>query len=397
MADLSFVVFSEQGESGAEIQQLLEATGHARVARVVSNPEELVEAVREHRPDAVFADLGLAPHSVIDLIDAIPAPRPQLVVCGPEDHPDVILRAMKQGVKEYLAPELDAEAIEQALGRLLLESRPADPASSKRKATVIAVMGAKGGVGSTTVACQTAASLQETGAPTAVIDLDFPFGDVAVHFDITPRHSIANLADNAGQIDSTYLETLLHRHGSGIQILAGPTEVTDAQSIRADQLDRALDILRETFDWVVIDISHSWYEISAHVLDVADQILLVTSMDVPTLNRARRHLELMKRLGHSGARTHVVVNRRVKSDEVSKQDVAKFLGTTADAELPSDYSTTSRCVNQGAMIAEVSPGRALHRAYRGLAQKLYEWNGLTPPVLKRTGLMSRLRGTGRKQ
>jgi pilus assembly protein CpaE len=396
VADLSFVVFSEQSEFGAEIRELLEATGHARVARLVSNAEELVEAVREHRPDAVFADLGLAPHSVIDLIDAIPAPRPQLVVCGPQDHPDVILRAMKQGVKEYLAPELDAAVIEQALGRLLLESRPADPAS-KRKATVIAVMGAKGGVGSTTVACQTAASLQETGAPTVVIDLDFPFGDVAVHFDVSPRHSIANLADSEGQIDSTYLETLLHRHESGIQILAGPTEVTDAQNVRADQLDRALDILREDFDWIVIDISHSWYEISAHVLDVADQILLVASMDVPTLNRARRHLELMRRLGHSGARTHVVVNRRVKTDEVSTQDVSKFLGTQADLQIPNDYATLSSCVNQGTMVSEVSPGRALHRAYRELARKLYEWNGLTPPVLERTGLLSRLRGSGRSK
>ena len=85
MADLSFVVFSEQGEYAAEIHTLLEATGHARVARIVSDPEELAEAVRSVRPDALFADLGLTPHTVIDLIDTIPAPRPLLMVCGPQD------------------------------------------------------------------------------------------------------------------------------------------------------------------------------------------------------------------------------------------------------------------------------------------------------------------------
>jgi len=396
VADLSFVVFSEQGEYAAEIQQLLEASGHVRVTQVVSNLEELAEAVRARRPDALFADLGLTPHAVIDAIDAIPAPRPMLVVCGPQDHPEVILRSMKQGVKEYLAPGPDAQAIDQAIARLLLEHRPTD-STSKRKANVIAVMGAKGGVGSTTVACQTAASLQELEGATAIIDLDFPFGDVAVHFDVNPHHSIANLADTDGQIDSTYLGTLLFKHKSGVQILAGPAEVTDAQNIRADQLDRALEILREDFDWILINISHSWYEISAHVLDIADQILLITSLDVPTLNRARRHLELMKRLGHSGARTHIVVNRRVKSDEVSEADVAKFLGAVADVKLPFDPATASSCVNHGAMLSEVAPGRALHRAYKSLAENLHEWNGLTPPEIKRAGLVSRLRGSGRNK
>jgi Flp pilus assembly CpaE family ATPase len=93
----------------------------------------------------------------------------------------------------------------------------------------------------------------------------------------------------------------------------------------------------------------------------------------------------------------VVVNRRVKTDEVSGGDVAKFLSTTADAQLPFDYGTTSRCVNQGVMVADIAPGRALHRAYTELAAKLYDWNGLTPPEAKPTGLMSRLRGNSRKK
>jgi len=394
MADLSFVIISDQAESGAEIKKLLEGTGHARVTTVVTHPEDLAEVVRGDRPDALFADLSHFPHEVIEAIDTIPAPRPLLMVSGPQDNPDVILRAMKQGAKEYLAPNPDANAIEQGIARLLLESRPSEP-GSRRRAMVVAVMGAKGGVGCTTVACQAAGALAEAKAKTAIIDLDFPFGDVSVHFDVSPRHSIADLADDVDQIDSTFLQTVMHAHSSGIQILAGPTEVTDAQNVQPRQLDRALDILRDDYDWILVDISHCWYEISAHVLDIADQILLVTSMDVPTLNRARRHLELMKRLGHSVARTHVVVNRRVKSDDVSAQDVAKFLGATADGELPYDYTTTSTCVNQGAMLGDVSPGRALHRSYRALADRLYEWNGLTPPVPEKAGLMSRLRGNER--
>jgi len=397
MADLSFVIISDQAESGAEIKALLEATGHARVTAVVTHPEDLAEAVRNDRPDALFADLGNFPHEVIEAIDGVAAPRPLLMVSGPQDNPDIILRAMKQGAKEYLAPNPDANAIEQGLARLLMEARPTEPSGQSRRALVVAVMGAKGGVGSTTVACQVAGALQEGTARTALIDLDFPFGDVSVHFDVQPRHSIADLSDEVDKIDSTFLQMVMHEHESGIHILAGPSEVTDAQNVRPRQLDRALEILREEFDWIVVDISHCWYEISAHVLDIADQVLLVTSMDVPTLNRARRHLELMKRLGHSGARTHVVVNRRVKSDDVSAQDVAKFLGASADAELPYDYATTSSCVNQGAMLAEVSPGRALHRSYRALADRLYEWNGMTPPVPEKTGLMSRLRGNKRKR
>ncbi len=377
MAQLSFVIFSDDEQSAAELRRMLEAGGHARVRAVVSDRDELAEVVRAQRPDALFVELGRSPHVVLDRLDSIPAPRPRLLVCGPQHESALILRALKQGAREFLPPAPDPETVRLAVERLVLELAPAT--SERHRAPVLAVLGAKGGVGATVVACQLAASLQRLGARTALVDLDLPLGDVALHLDARPVHGLATVAREAHTLDGTYLRGVLHAHPCGVQILAGPERIEEAELVRGDHVERVLDLLREEFDWVVVDVARSWSETSVRALDLASAILLVTHLDVPTLTRARRQLELLGRLGHPEAKIHLLANRHPGSHALTDRDALRFLGRPLEARLPEDDPTMARSVNEGRTLAELDPHGPLQRSYLELARRVHLWCGLEPP------------------
>jgi pilus assembly protein CpaE len=374
VADIKFVVYSEQDEFGSEIRSRLHSAGHAHVVAVVSEEDALFAALREHQPDALFADLGLAPHDTLDLLDRLPAPRPTLVVSGPHDDSQVILRAMKQGAKEFFPPVPSREAIRELVDRLVLETRPALPTG--RLAPVLAVMGAKGGVGATVVACQLAAALQAMGGRTVVVDLNYPLGDVALHYDVRPTYTLAHVVKQGDDLDATYLRGLLQGHRSGVQILAAPERVEEAELVRGVHVERVISILREEFTWVVLDVSRSWNEASVRALDLASEILLITSLDVPTLNHARQHLDLLRRLGHPDAKIHPIANRYSRRDAVTDKEFAQFLGRAPDTHLPNDYPSTVGSVNEGRPLGEVAPRSPLHQAFVALARSAHVWSGL---------------------
>ncbi len=229
------------------------------------------------------------------------------------------------------------------------------------------------------LACQLAASLQETGGRVALVDLNYPLGDVALHFEVEPTYTLADLARAEEELDATYLHTILKGHESGIQILAAPSLMEDAESIRSLHVERVLPILRSEFDWVIVDVSRSWNEASVQALTLADQILLVSLFDVPTLNHARQHKKLLEGLALSGLRIRMVGNRHSKNDAVTVGDFKRVLGSEPDALIPNDFATTTESVNQGRPIGQVARGSAIHKAHRQLALDVYAWCGVDAP------------------
>ena len=387
---LSFLIFSEEQDFGSEIHKQILATGEADVVARVSDPDQLLEALKSEKPDGLFADLGHGPHVILDVLGAMPALPPLTVVSGPHTDSQLILRAMHLGVKHFFPAAPEEEDLQSVIHRLIRSQTSADSESAGR---VVAVMGSKGGVGATVLACQLAASLQELGGRTAIVDLNYPLGDVALHFDEDPTYTLADLAREGKSLDVTYLRTILKGHSSGVQILASPTEMEDAERIRSSHVERVLPILRSEFDWVIIDASRSWDEACVRTLSLVDRIVLVTLFDVPTLNHARQHMRVLEGLGHDDARVRTVANRYSKRDAVTIGDFSQVLGKEPDALIPNDYATTVESVNQGKPIGQVSPNSAIHKAYQRLALDVYSWCDIEPPQSKSSRtLAGRVRG-----
>ena len=386
----SFVIYSEEPAFAVEIEKQISASGEARTAAVVSDPNQLLGALKSEKPDGLFIDLGHAPHVVLDLLESLPVGLPLTVVSGPLAESSLILRAMHLGVKHFFSAAPSETELTSVIADLVRSANPDLAASEGR---VVAVMGTKGGVGATVMACQLAASLQEMGGRVALVDLNYPLGDVALHFDVEPTYTLADLARAEQELDATYLRTILKGHESGVQILAAPTQMEDAESIRSIHVELVLPILRSEFDWVIVDVSRSWNDASIQALTLADQILLVTLFDVPTLNHARQHKKLLAGLALDGSRSRIVGNRYSKSDSVTVGDFKRVLGSEPDALIPNDYATTAESVNQGRPIGQVARGSAIHKAYRKLALDVCAWCGVDAPKTQSSqGIAGRFRG-----
>jgi pilus assembly protein CpaE len=368
---LSFVILSARDD----LREGLVKTGHADVKACLSDPTALYDAVRRSRPDVVFVDLANDPTAPLDQFEKLAIPRPLLMIAGPQEETDLMLRAMRLGAREFLPRDPGDADLKAAVERLLLD-RPESPQGARRLAPVVAVMGAKGGVGTTFVACQLAAELDRLGGRVVVVDLNLRIGDVALYFDLRPRYTLANLASEREELDAAYLDTILEPHSSGVHVLAAPARAEEAELVGVRHLERAVELLRAEFDWVIADVSRCWDETTVHFLDRADQIFLVTLMDVPTLNHARQHLELLQRLGNPADKIRVIANRYSTSAPVSNADFSEFLDRPPDTLIANNYPATVKCVNEGKPLWQVASRSATRASYTNLARQAHAWCGV---------------------
>jgi pilus assembly protein CpaE len=388
---LSFVIISRRDD----LRQGLLKTGHAEVNECLSDPSALHDSVRHCRPDVVFVDLSDDPTAPLDQFEKLAIPRPLLMISGPQEETGLMLRAMRLGAREFLPPDPSEADLKSAVERLLLD-RPESPERARKPAPVVAVMGAKGGVGTTFVACQLAAELDRLGGQVVVVDLNLRIGDVALHFDLRPRYTLANLASEREELDAAYLDTILEPHSSGVHVLAAPDRAEEAELVGAHHLERAVKLLRARFDWVIVDVSRTWDETTVQFLDRADQIFLVTLMDVPTLSHARQHLELLQRLGNPADKIRLVANRYSKSAPVSDADFSEFLDRQPDALIPNDYPASARCVNEGKPLWQIAAKSSIRNGYRNLATRAHAWCGVELPAAGRPARFAFLRRFSRR-
>jgi pilus assembly protein CpaE len=394
MSKNTLIICSEEPEVATALASLLETIKGCDVIAQVHDVSLLPDELEKLTPRFLVTDLGHGPHAMLDGLERLAEPRPIQIVLGSEDQSDVILRALKLGVREFLPDSSSPEHIVEVIQGLAAQTLSAGTDSSS-EAGVVAVMGAKGGVGATLVGCQLAGSLQRSGGRTAIVDLNSPLGDVAVYFDVQPTYTLADIARAGKRIDATLIGELLHRHGpTGVEVLAAPSRLENAQLVSKDHIGSLIKQLKSQFDWVVLDLSRSWSENSMRAVDLVDHFILVALQDVPSLNHARSHRDLLLRIGVDARSIHTVVNRQSKEAAVSSDDMTKFLGAEPEFSLPNDYVTAVTCVNEGRPVSDVAPGSAIDRAFVELAIRVHEWHGVAAPPVPaeaRRGVRSRIR------
>jgi pilus assembly protein CpaE len=384
---LSFIVLSK----GQDLDQTLESSSHIELRARLERVTDLEEAVNRQRPDAILVALEGDPRVTFAALEKLPAPRPLLFFYGPDDS-RLILQAMRCGACEYVTPGSDER--EQLIAAVERLARDRGGSAEAHRSALVAVMGAKGGVGASFVACQLSASLARMGERVALADGHLRLGDVAVYMNLSPQYTFASLASRSEAIDSTYLRTTLEAHSSGVQVLATPTRPEEADAVGVGCVERVVGLLRSEFDWVIWDTPREFDDRSVLILDRADPILVVTTPDVASMHHARMQLDLLERLGRSPSDIRIVANRTERAASVSSREAREFLGRPADASIPNDFSRATACVNEGRTLYEVGRRSPLGRAMSELAVLTHSWCGRRLPHARtrsRRGLVSRLR------
>jgi pilus assembly protein CpaE len=295
----------------------------------------------------------------------------RMVMTSPNSNPETILRAMRSGAEEFLTqpfnwPEVfkSFDAIRKKID--IHTNRIAD------RGHIIAVCSNKGGVGSTTIATNLAANLVNHKKSVCLVDLVLQFGSVTSFLNIEASYTILDLTKNLKRIDPLFLDGSLVKHASGIRVLAEPFYAEDARRITPADIDEILDVLAQSFDFVVIDTPKDFGEMLALVLDKAHLILFATEMDVPSLKSAHRAFELYERMGIYDKKIRLVLNRYVKSKLMSLESVERALGVKVFWTLPNNYPVAIAAVNQGLSVEECDPRSDIAKSYVGLTEAVLE-------------------------
>jgi pilus assembly protein CpaE len=384
MPGLSFVVVS----SDQNLNLALEGSDDVDIRGRVERLGDLVQTVDAQRPDALLVSLDANPEAVFDTLEKLLSPRPLVIFHGPDDS-RLILRAMRTGGYEYIAPASDAEdQLLAAVRRAMLDSAGI---SAPRECPLIALIGSKGGVGTSFAACQLAATLAQGAGRVALVDGHHRHGDIALYLDLSPKYDFASLAIGDEPIDATYLHSALAPHDSGVAVLAAPRHPEEATSVTTRCVSEVLGLLRNEFDWVLWDAPQDFDDLNLRVLNQASPILLVTTPDVPALHHTKMQIELLSRLGRSKDDIRIVLNRTHSRATITEKEAKTFLNRAVDATIPNDFPRASACVNEGRTLHEMAPRTSIERSIGELARLAHRWTGQAVPESGRRGLLSRFK------
>jgi pilus assembly protein CpaE len=263
--------------------------------------------------------------------------------------------ALRAGVREVvshrdLAALVEAVRRNQELARAMRQTAGNVDESDERRARVVTVFSAKGGCGKTTLATNLAAALADGGRrQVCLVDLDLSFGDVAIAMQLFPAHTIADAVQLADSLDKAGVESLLTPHSAGLTTLVAPVEPGSAEGIPASLVADLLSLLRQMFDFIVIDSPPAFTDHVLAAFDQSDFIALIATLDIPALKNLKLTLETMDLLSYPRDRYRVVVNRADSKVGLSLSEVEKTLGAPIAAEIPSSRDVPA-AINRGVPI-----------------------------------------------
>jgi pilus assembly protein CpaE len=315
--------------------------------------DEQIAELRHADPQLVFLDFDHDTATAIGLARFLTEGSPQraIIGTGPALSAQDLLEAMRAGVVEYLPQPLNDDAAKAALERAA--RRLGWTTTNREPGQLYAVFSPKGGAGTTSVATNLAIVLQRlTKKKTLLVDLDLELGEIAVQLGARPRFSFVDLVQNFYRIDADLLATYIERHTTGVDFLSAPFHPESVDAPGHDQIRAILHYLKRQYDYVVVDTPKSFSLDSVAAFEEADRILLVTTIDVPSLRNLQRCLPLLERVtGKDRERLRLVVNRYDPEDLISLDDVHKSVGLKASWTLSNDYETVSRSINSGSPVA----------------------------------------------
>jgi pilus assembly protein CpaE len=286
---------------------------------------------------------------------------------APQADPQLILRAMRAGIQEFLVYPPDPKDLSSAIDRLVRRSH-----SDHARGQVVAVYSSKGGLGNTSIAVNLAYGFAKNRPESrvAVVDLVVADGDVRVLLNLRPAYDMGDLIRKLDRVDAELLYSLLTPCPGGVWALPGPDSPEADDMLDATTVGTIIEHLRASFACTVLDCEHHMSERTLTALDAADRILLITQLNVPALRSTQRMLTLCRRLGYPDEKLCVVINRFQSGEVLSLADASEVLKTEIFWKLPNDYRTSAAAQTKGVPVGSVSSESKLAWSYTQFAAKL---------------------------
>lgn len=348
-------------------------TAHNPAILVTNMRGTLLDAMQRlavEMPHWVILDTTNIDISEIDMLERFSTQYPQaaFILLSQNQSPDFLLRAMRAGVREVLALPLDTPAFYKAIERTKIRISGA----LNKNCKVISVIACKGGSGATFIATNLGYALAEVPhKKVLLIDLNPYFGDAALY--VTEKKPIVTLSDVCAQIqrfDFSLLQTSLVHVTANYSILAASEDPAHATDIKPEHVDTILQLARNHYDYIILDVGRQIDAVTVHALDNSDLIYPVLQLVMPYIRDGRRLLDVFRSLGYKRNKTQLIVNRYEKGGKLSLDDMLRALDEDIALTIPNNYLAVTDSINQGVPILKLTPSSSVAKSLAVVANKL---------------------------
>lgn len=354
MQGLTFITLGKDSESSKELAKALSSSGCGRVMAEYDNPTEFLANIVRLRPSAAVITLksdhlenGFA--LIKETIAAAPATA--VITASSEASPAMIMGSIRAGAREFLQLPANPDELRTVMERIA-EFCKHTHNSTNNNSRLVAVFSGKGGAGVSFFATNLAAAMN---TQTLLVDLNLQAGDAASFLGLEAKYSMIDFVRNRERLDESLITSLVTPHSTNLSLLAAPTEAHEAEEVKADDVTEILHQLGQKFERIVVDLPHTFDPITISALDMADDILLVLTLDIPGIRSTKRALKVFDNLGYPREKTRVVVNRWSKNIDVELQKVEGHLGEQLIGFVPNDYRKVMDSINLGRPLVQSEP------------------------------------------
>ena len=300
----------------------------------------------------------------------------EVFLTSPRLEPDLLLKALRAGVKEFLSQPINKEEVKTGLLKFRERRGVFHPKGiEKKKGKIIHFISSKGGVGTTTIAVNLAASLCQSNGSSpsvALIDMSLPFGQIPIFLNTETSFNWGEVLRDIARVDETFLMGVLSKHSSGVYVLPSPASLDDVNVETPEMIEKLLSLMQNLFDFIVVDGGQRLDPVTLRILELSDSVLMVTNLNLPCLTNTKKLLWTFQRLGFPPRESlQIIANRYQKKSSISLKEAEEAVSEKIHWLVANDYHLTMSAINQGKTISEVASGSEVGKSLRELAETFF--------------------------
>ncbi|HEV8669701.1 MAG TPA: response regulator [Candidatus Limnocylindria bacterium] len=389
---IRILIVDDISDTRENLAKLLGFEPDFEIVGAAASGAEAITLAKQQNPDAILMDINMPDMDGITATEIISntVPESPIIMMSVQGEQDYLRRSMLAGAREFLVKPFSADELINSIRHVHeLEkvrraryapvapvAAPGGPAvaaaTGRETGKIITFFSPKGGVGRTTIATNLAVALHQlTNKPVVLVDGSLPFGDIAVILNMSPKaKTIADLIGSFETADSDVVESILVQHSTGIKVMLAPPTPESTELITGAHIKHVLELLRERYAYIVVDTWPSFQEQVITMLDVADVILTLMTLEITSLKNVRVFMEVVEKLGYDEAKVQLVANRNDSSGGIKASDVEASLGRKIPHTIVSDGRTLVLAVNRGVPFVISHRDSQVAKDIFALAQKV---------------------------
>ncbi|MEI7768878.1 MAG: response regulator [Chloroflexales bacterium] len=398
-----------------QLEKLLFFEKDIEVIAKASNGREAVALAKQLRPDVILMDINMPDMDGIAATEAIMTQNPsvQVIIMSVQGETDYLRRAMLAGAREFLTKPISADDLYKSIRHVhrLAATRPRQVAATSdsggggsaggpsNEGQIFAVFSPKGGVGTSSVAANLAVALRQmTNKKVALVDANVIFGDLSVILNLRSDKTIIDLATRIDDIDRELLNDVMATHTSQVKVLLAPPDPQRGELVTSDHIRAILDLMRREFDYIVVDTPASFQDRSLAVLDMANRIVTLMTLEMHCIRNIKLFLEVADLLEYPHEKVMLVLNKASNRTGIRAEDVEKNIQRKVSLQIGDAGPDVTFSINQGVPLVIGKPSHQVVRDIVALAKELVSVTkaveataaGQAPTPEKKSGLFSRL-------